>query len=207
MIHITRRQALTGIAGMGAQIGLSACSLPITPFCPTDPTISDPSAPLTIDVHTHVFNGSDLQVQGFFNWVVLNNGSSELGAILQELGRDFAPTAAEEMEALQQIESAARVCDSTTSFTITQNLAQQRYSQGKNALQDALKKVRATRGFQRSPPSSRIERAIGDLPDSYADYKNLRRRRPGLLSAGKVTDGDIDFILRNFQYRYVNVHD
>ena len=95
MIDVSRRQAVTCIAGLGAQIGLSACSLPITPFCPTDPTISDPSAPLTIDIHTHVFNGSDLQVRGFFNWVVLNNGASELGAILQELGRDFAPTAAE----------------------------------------------------------------------------------------------------------------
>jgi hypothetical protein len=31
------------MGSLGASIGLSACSTPITPFCPTDPTISDPS--------------------------------------------------------------------------------------------------------------------------------------------------------------------
>src|SRR5262249_35227507 len=125
----------------------------------------------------------------------------------QELGRDFAPTAAEEMEALQQIESATRVCDTTTSSQIVQTFAQERYSRGKEALQTAVKNVQARRSSRSFAPPSKIERAIGDLPESYAEYKTLRRRRPGLLSAGSVTDGDIDFILRNFQYRYVNVYD
>src|SRR6266702_240255 len=127
MIDITRRQALAGMGSLGASIGLSACSTPITPFCPTDPTISDPSAPLTIDVHTHVFNGSDLQIDGFFRWVVLRNSQSELGAILQELGRDFAPTAAEELAALQEIGSVNRACDIHASSQVLQTYGQERY--------------------------------------------------------------------------------
>jgi hypothetical protein len=169
MIDITRRQALAGMGSLGASIGLSACSTPITPFCPTDPTISDPFAPLTIDVHTHVFNGSDLQIDGFFRWVVLRNGQSELGAILQELGRDFAPTAAEELAALQEVDSVNRACDIRASSQVLQTYGQERYSRGKDALKAALTSVRARRA-RSFRTSTEIERQINDLPENYSDY-------------------------------------
>src|ERR1700687_4536520 len=110
MIKLTRRQALATLGCLGANLGTSACSLPITPFCPTDPTISDPSAPLTIDARTHVFNGSDLQIFGFFTRILAANNSAfqGFGEILQELGRDFAPTANEEMAELQRIAGVIR---------------------------------------------------------------------------------------------------
>src|SRR5882762_8470767 len=83
-------------------------------FCANDPTISDPATPLTIDVHTHVFNGSDLQIFGFYNYVVARKiDRSLLATILQMVGSELAPTAAHEMAALQQVEEALRSCNTT----------------------------------------------------------------------------------------------
>ena len=79
---------------------------------PNDPTISDDTAPLTIDVHAHVFNASDLQVKRFFELVVSNQNDAlakaakSLGGILQDLGWDIAPSAKEELEMLRGLRPA-----------------------------------------------------------------------------------------------------
>src|SRR4029077_17818417 len=59
----------------------------------------DISGPLEIDAHCHVFNASDLPVQGFVGEVLTHDGtvSPELGryvaAVLQSVADDFAPSA------------------------------------------------------------------------------------------------------------------
>ena len=64
-MSLTRRHMITGALSAGA-LGLGGCASlvrPVTVFCPNDPRISDPRSHLTIDVHAHVFNGSDVQVE------------------------------------------------------------------------------------------------------------------------------------------------
>jgi hypothetical protein len=209
MIDITRRQALAGMGSLGASIGLSACSTPITPFCPTDPTISDPFAPLTIDVHTHVFNGSDLQIGGFFEWILgVNNPSLKgFGKILAALGRDFAPSAAEELAELQRFEALLRSCDArvaSEAFNITRQAGYSRAVIGLNA---ALNSVRTGRIGQSSYVSPEIATQIHALPRTYSDYR-MSRLRPLRVTPESITvSGGVDFVIRNFQFRYVNVYD
>ena len=209
MIEITRRQALAAMGSVGASLGLSACSTPITPFCPTDPTISDPSAPLTIDVHAHVFNGSDLQIGGFFEWILgVNNPSlKDFGKILAALGRDFAPSAAEELSELQRIEVVLRSCDTRGALRVFDTNRQAGYSRAVIGLNAALESVRMGRIGQSSYVSPEIARQIRALPETYSEYRVSRLRRLRISPESITVSGGIDFIIRNFQFRYVNVYD
>lgn len=205
---ITRRQVLTTIGCLGANLGTSACSIPLTPFCPTDPTISDPSTPLTIDAHTHVFNGSDLQIYGFFARILAANNSSfqGFGELLQELGRDFAPTADEEIAELQRIGGVVRLCDAPATTQMMDSYRQESYGRAVNGLKAAVRRVRSRRFTPKI--SAEIERQIDALPGSFTRYKRSQRRNAAGLSPESITvSGGIDFIIRNFQFRYVNVYD
>src|SRR5258708_6576670 len=104
MAILTRRAAMVGLAG-GA---LGACHSPIDPIDPNDPKLTDASTPFTADVHSHVFNGADLQIERFFDDVIALE-QPELrvfGPLLGALG-DFAPSVKDENKALDQIEPAA----------------------------------------------------------------------------------------------------
>jgi hypothetical protein len=209
MIDITRRQALAGMGSLGASLGLSACATPITPFCPTDPTISDPFTPLTIDVHTHVFNGSDLQIGGFFEWILgVNNPSlKDFGKILAALGRDFAPSAAHELAELQRIEVVLRSCDTRGALQVFDTNRQSGYTRAVDGLNAALESVRAGRIGQSSSVSREISQQIHDLPRTYSEYRMAPLRRLRVSPESITVSGGIDFIIRNFQFRYVNVYD
>ena len=56
----TRRAFLSGLAATLAPLPALA---EVAALCPADPTISNSASPLTIDVHAHFFNGSDLQIR------------------------------------------------------------------------------------------------------------------------------------------------
>jgi len=204
MVDLTRRQALATIGGAGASLGLSGCSTPITALCPGDPTVSDPTTPLTIDVHTHVFNGSDLQVAGFYKWVLSRGTSSELASILDVLARNFAPSAAHEMAALQQVEDALRNCNTSTFAQVLNSHREENYQRFRSDLQAASRRVRATR-LTRSYTA--LDRQIETLPKTYAGFRSRRRDRMRFAASSSITDGDLDFLFRNFQFRYVNVYD
>jgi hypothetical protein len=209
MTETTRRQALSAMGWLGASFVLSGCSLPITPFCPTDPTISDPSTPLTIDAHTHVFNGSDLQIEGFFSRILAVNEPSlkGLGVILQELGRDFAPTAAEEMVELPRIDAVLRSCSRQTTAQMIGYYQQAGYSKAARELKAAVRRVRTSRLGRSGYISPEIQHQIQTLPDSYATYKSSGFRHLKTSPESINVLGGIDFIIRNFQFRYVNVYD
>jgi hypothetical protein len=204
MVDLTRRQALATIGGAGASLGLSGCSTPITALCPGDPTVSDPTTPLTIDVHTHVFNGSDLQIYGFYKWVLSRGTSSDLARILDALGRSFAPSAAQEMAALQQVEDALRNCNTSTLAQVLNTHREENYQRFRSDLQAASRRVRATR-LVRS--DTELDRQIDTLPKTYSGYRSLRRGRMRFAASSSITAGDLDFVFRNFQFRYVNVYD
>ena len=59
-------------------------------------------------MHTHVFNGADLQVARFFSEVIAlhHDDLKPVGELLGELA-DFAPSVQREFEALRSVEEAA----------------------------------------------------------------------------------------------------
>lgn len=204
MVDVTRRQALAALGYFGAGLGLSGCAAPIVPFCPGDPTVSDPTTPLTIDVHTHVFNGSDLQIYGFYNYVVARKiDPTLLGIILQMLGQDFAPTAIEEMAALMEVEVALRSCNGPQFVQVLNSHAQDRYDRFLSALKIANRRFRA----QRFTRGSGLENIIARLPAKYTDYRKLQRDTARFTLADPTFWGELEFVQRNFQFRYVNVYD
>lgn len=204
-MDISRRQALAAMGGFGASLGLSGCSIPITPFCPTDPTISDSSTPLTIDVHAHVFNGSDLQIEGFLTRILMRDDPEtyrEAAELIAELGRNFAPSAAQELAELQRIDSVLRSCSGNSVIQVLDDEREAGYRRARSDLKAALQRVLSRkRRFARSP----LARQIENLPESYSGYRKLGSLRR--FNLRKVTaDGALEFLIRNFQFRYVNVY-
>src|SRR5262245_58448897 len=99
-IDFTRRDLLRAVSLGIAGASLPGCPPAFYPMCTHDEDISDLSAPLTIDVHGHVFNGGDLQIKEFITQVLWNSKASELHGIveplsdvLQSLGWTLAPSA------------------------------------------------------------------------------------------------------------------
>src|SRR5438876_19712 len=93
-----RRRAFLAAAGAAGLVGCFR-SARIEPFCPEDPRYSDAKTPLTIDVHAHVFNASDLQVREFIQRVVLKqkgpmgDAARVLSGLLQSVSWELAPSA------------------------------------------------------------------------------------------------------------------
>src|SRR4051812_45602080 len=108
-VAAARRRLLLAAGTLAALPGRSFFRRAPAAQCPNDSTISSDALPLTIDVHAHVFNGSDLQVKAFFERIIvkqdgeLARGAAELGNILQDLGWEFAPSAADELKMLEAL--------------------------------------------------------------------------------------------------------
>src|SRR5215813_5958920 len=78
-----RRAFLQAGAGGLMTLALPGCCLlrprQLTPFCPNDPDIASATTPLTVDVHAHIFNGTDLQVKRFIELVVDKQNDTSRG--------------------------------------------------------------------------------------------------------------------------------
>jgi hypothetical protein len=204
-VDITRRQALSTIGGFGASLGLSGCSIPITPFCPTDATISDPTTPLTIDVHAHVFNGSDLQIKGFLTKILARddpNTYQEAAELLAEAGRDFAPSASQELAELQRIDEVLRSCNGNAVVQVLIAERERGYRRARRELKLALQSIRSRKRRFASGP---LGQEIDNLPESYSEFRTLSSRSRFTLRKATAF-GAVAFLIRNFQFRYVNVY-
>lgn len=227
-----RRRALAGLAALGAP-ALAGCACwfrrePL-PTCPTSPEISLPNGPLTIDAHCHVFNGTDLQIKAFLSKVAvrqrgaLGAGATVLGSILQELAWSIAPDGEAELAELRHVEAVLRQCSADQTSSKIASLRQSGYSQGRAQLQAAVRRSNEFRALRERlrinavPPDIDAEtrakvnamRVIDTLPQDVEAYRVARTSRA--MTARSVQDrsasGLIDFVLQNFQYRYVSVHD
>jgi predicted TIM-barrel fold metal-dependent hydrolase len=199
---IDRRRFLFGSAALVGAGGLGGCASVVSaiqPICPNDPATTDPNAPLTIDVHTHVFNGSDLQIKAFMRDILHVPG---VGDILQEIGWETAPTGRDEIAELQKIRFAPADCKAGMFTSLIEQHRQKQYQAGHDALTRAADAVERK---SRSVVASEAVRRIRDLPQGHAEY-SARRRTRTLLGNDRL-DSAIAFIMRNFQYRYVNVYD
>lgn len=230
-VVLKRRAVLVSVLAIGAN-SLGSCSLwprrPV-PACPTSPDISLPSGPLTIDAHCHVFNGTDLQITEFFSKVAvqqdsaLGAGARVLGSLLQELAWSVAPNGQEELAELRKIGDALASCSETQLRYGLAALRQSGYGKGRKELQTALRRSPEFRVLQDRLRSSampleldedsnvRIDaiRLIEGLPEDVDVYRAGQRTRDLRIMSLKdrSVTGLIDFVLQNFQYRYVSVHD
>jgi len=223
---LTRRSLLQSIL-FGA--GSLACCLRKKPelVCPTSPAVSFLKGPLTIDTHCHVFNGTDLQVQKFISMVVVRQGgplsgaAKALGSVLQHLAWATAPKGTRELEELAKIAAQMSTCSDGRITDRVGVLRQEAYSQGRAQLQSAVQQSaefrelrnrpqRELRGLdQESRARADALRVIDSLPEDAEAYRAGRRLPDDseMLFSGDAVKGFIAFLLQNFQYRYVSVHD
>ncbi len=209
---MNRRGLLSGLSAAGAGALLSGCqSIGPIAFCPDDPLVSNPMTPLTIDIHTHVFNGSDLQVNAFLQDVVApdSEAAKSLGPILQELAWTLAPSGQAELARLEQVSAALAACSTGRSISdLVVADGQRQYEAGVSALQTAKRALsgrpRALRGERVSPA---ILQEIDRLPAKFTDFKRAYRGGNRPRDFAISPRGALDFIIQNFQYRYVTTFD
>ena len=197
------------------------------------------SAPLLIDAHCHIFNGTDIQAKEFLSRVAVHLQGVAQDAVdiaagaLQDLAWSEAPTGQEELRML------AKACGGEI-FDKNQRdkHRQASYTRARNALQktQALKeyngrKQQISGHTMVAPPpplpNGRLSRdevlqRINDAiqSPSFQDYKaqqapapaaRLAPPPPGPLapvaSAAHSIDGAMKYIIQNFQYRYIMIHD
>lgn len=223
MKRLTRRSVIAGMAGAVTGGGVAGgCTNAIEPI-DLDGNLTDPKTPLTIDVHSHVFNGSDLQVERFFTEVIAleKDQLKVFGPLLDALG-NFAPSVRDEQEALQALGVGA---------TTPRRLREERYQVARERVKNAYDQVYGAAAAAPSPeaaaamPSAQVRqifaiqelgRQINTLPPSSGERRTTPTVAPaaapipeaaGGPGLGASIDGGLTFLMRNFQYRYVNVHD
>lgn len=206
-MSIARREFLTGAAGVALTANLGGCVLrPPQPFCPNDPTLSDPTTPLTIDAHAHLFNGSDIPVNEFLTKI---DNVPGIGVILDELSWSVVPSGADEIVELEKLAPYVAACDQEALKATKADLARKQYGLARDQLQSAAKTV-SRRAVARDMATSDALSIIADLPQDLEEYKKAKsvNRLPGarLRKSFRLDiGGAIDFVLLMFQYRYVIV--
>jgi hypothetical protein len=224
---LTRRLLLQSLL-VGAGAGSLGCWLRKKPelVCPTSPGVSYLEGPLTIDTHCHVFNGTDLQVKKFISMVVVNQGgllggaADALGSILQFLALSTAPSGARELRELAKIAGQSPSCSDRRVSDRMSSLRQAAYAHGRAELQAAVEQTEhvelrnrplgemagASQAIKARVDAVRIIDSLPEHVETYRAGSTLPDDRE-MLFGGDVVKGFIDFLLQNFQYRYVSVHD
>ncbi len=212
-------------------IQLEGCCLFIRrprPICPKDPSIDDPKAPLTIDVHSHIFNASDLQVSRFISLVAGRRAPEwrefidVFGEILEAVSWTSAPSGKKELKVLEKFGSDLAECKQTEWSAKIDEIGDMQYKAAvgelraviNNRMPAAVDKV--AKGTMQAPlmATDKAIATILQLPDNYKDYKELlrnkellRKEQKGKVGIEKVSfSSAIDFIIEHFQYRYVSAY-
>ncbi|MGW8392561.1 amidohydrolase family protein [Pseudoduganella sp. HUAS MS19] len=239
MHAIESRRSFLKFAGALGFPALGGCCLfgprEIIPYCPGSSAVSDLKSELTIDVHAHVFNGTDLPVKDFLQLVLARQAgvpgsvAAIIGELLQAAAWSRAPKASEERAELEKIRLMLASCGgSAGQLAITsavQEMADRAFRVGVRELIEAFNASPALKGArlrardQALAPDTRVqaEAAIADeielvskLP-SYGEYRKYlgsAAAGEGLAQVARISArGAIAFVIQNFQYRYVSVHD
>lgn len=215
-IDPTRRDVLLALAACVAPSGCAGSLLP--PPQNYQPRNAQ-GLPLTIDVHTHVFNGSDLQVKEFIAQTAINQDDSELRAVVRAMGGTLqwmawhhAPSARDELRALERYGGLARQAPQTPPRTSASTAFQDGYSRGRLELQRAADTVQKTPdasvlGPTPGMPGEGLGAAIRGLPMTYDEYDERRQDPLDVLGSQPHLKGVISFVLHHFNYRFVNAID
>jgi predicted TIM-barrel fold metal-dependent hydrolase len=216
MRHDPNRRAL--MAGLAATLVPLTVHARVRALCPTDPTISNLDAPLTIDTHAHFFNGSDLQIREFLSQTTVGPDSelyplvNALGGILQILAWQFAPSAKSELAAIEHYAESMKACEGADQLRRVAGAAyQDGYSIGRNELQTAAKTAYETPAGVAvlGPATSRtgLGAAIAELPPTFEQFEEMSRDSATILGSQPTFRGYIKFVLHNFNHRHVNAID
>ena len=175
----SRRRFLVSTAFATSGTLLGGCVRRIPSWLP--PTSPDP--PLTIDVHCHFFNGTDLQMKGFLSETVNSEGNHWAGPQAASLAADIiewgiAPTAKSEKKKLD-------------SRAISQQKARERWEKAHAAQSDKLRRQ------LEQPQAQAILNANGTSPPS----KQPKNAEP--LKEGGTKEALEEYV----QYRYVALFD
>ena len=230
---IGRRRVLGHAAAALGAASLSGCAFlfprDLVAVCPQSPEVSLPDGPLTIDAHCHVFNGTDLQIREFLSRVAVKQGGSLgagarlLGSVLQALAWSLAPDGEAELAELRDIAQSLQTCSDDAATQRLASLRQSGYSRGREQLQAAVRRSEEFRAVRArsldSAAASSLDadlkakldalRLIESLPEDVDAYRASKGARTlsALPVGSRSVQGMIDFVLQNFQYRYVSVHD
>ena len=137
-MELDRRQLLNAALLVTAAGALKGCKHAVTPICPFGDDYSDPDSRLTIDVHAHIFNATDLQVEDFTKLVATRDmgGLGKVGQLiagpLQSFSWSTAPTVDEELHELEQIKPYIMNCDEGAIMSRLVDMRDQKYKQGKD---------------------------------------------------------------------------
>jgi hypothetical protein len=238
MSEQAKRRALLKGAGLAGLAAVGGCRLlkpsPPVVYCPAGSAMSAPDGRLTIDVHTHVFNGTDLPVEPFFRLVLAREFALPgavarmVGLLLQGVSWQVAPGADAEIARLAPLMPDIARCEGKAAVRLeaaVQALANDAHRRGVEQLKNALLSPAAS--LLRDKGAARLDSVVAidvlaatavaeeierlDPEESYADYRRRLRaedEEQGLvLLARRTARGMIAFVLQNFQYRYVTIHD
>jgi hypothetical protein len=187
-------------------------------LCPSDPTISNAEAPLTIDTHAHFFNGSDLQIQEFLSQTTVGP-DSELyplvkgtSGFLQALAWHLAPGAKAEVDAISRYAARMSECGGADQMRRAAGGAyQEGYALGRRELQATANVLNQTRVgadvLAPKPGQAGLGAAIADLPETYDAFEERRADGATVLGSQPTFLGYIQFVLHNFNHRHVNAID
>jgi hypothetical protein len=235
--QMRRKLVLSGISAV-ASSWLSGCRLfthASLPACIAAPPIlpgSSTELELTIDVHAHLFNGTDLQVKDFIQKNVDLHFpvflKSLAGAIVEDLSWNNAPKGDKEFTQLQ----ALAKCQGDA--TLKSSMSAHKQTGITNAL-TALSKTAVYRRYAKNAePTKAAHRALYGSPavtpealaTRFGDFVTIKLSMlpntnvPANLAASAhaaaaiktsqnttAVDRYLEFIIQGFQYRYVNLQD
>ena len=211
----TRRAFMAGLAATLAPFPALA---ELVRLCPTDPTVSNPAAPLTIDTHAHFFNGSDLQIKQFLSQATIGPDSelyplvSGMTGVLQALAWHLAPSAKAEMTAMAKYAALLKDCEGADQMRRSAGGAyQEGYALGRRELQVATTALNQTPAgaavLGPKPGQAGLGAAIADLPETYDAFEERRANGATVLGSQPTFLGYIQFVLHNFNHRHVNAID
>lgn len=148
---------------------------------PTSLPMPDLASPLTIDVHCHFFNGTDLQMAKFLEKVVDADGRHRGDALLAPLAQDFdwsfAPSGKAELRRLH-------------ADHLTEQEAHKRREKARAVAYNKFHQQLATANISQSPASQ--------LPKDYKEYAS---------NTPVLSGGTFSALKEYFQYRYVALAD
>ncbi|HLG46235.1 MAG TPA: amidohydrolase family protein [Reyranella sp.] len=201
MTNLTRRNALVALGGALLMPAHSAFGQPVQ---------SVPNDPLTIDIHTHVFNASDLQVGKFLEQVYFLDKPilKLLGPVMQAVGH-LAPKGDQELAFLGHVTVQFDRGGNTVAEALVSRESDAQFQRARTGLLDEYLRLRRTDVRVQNEEGAELERQIRQLQldNTYDAYKaRLRNLRPTRDLFSSVAAG-LDFIMRNLQYRYVNATD
>ena len=223
---ISRRRFLQLTGALLATGSLNGCFLTkkLKLVCPFDPAFTDVESILAIDVHSHVFNATDLQVKDFVRRVAVrqSGGIGKLaeffGGLLQTFAWASAPDVSKELRKLVELEPMIFACDYEENIEELRALREQKYTEGKSELTLAVQKrmqelsmdpVELSGPMEALPAGSKGFKQILALPDTYEGFVAPPSEAELLLEGFSETitvKSALKFVVEMFQYRFVSIY-